>query len=210
MRSSAWIWLFSSIDSTTAWAGRIDVEPDDVADLGGEVRVVRELEGADAVRLEPVRAPDALDVGEADAGRLGHGAPRPVGRLAGRLGERQGDDPLAHLGPERRDARRAGLVAQKALDALCREALLPAPDGGLALARPPHDRDRAEPVGRGEHDRGAPDVLLRAVAVRHDGFQPVAVRGGHVDDDPGAHRPDSHAITATGIPCRTFPSPSDH
>ena len=119
---------------------RIDVEPDDVADLGREGWVVRELEGADAMRLKPVRAPDALHIGEADAGRLGHGTPCPVGRLAGRLGKRQGDDPLSHLGPERRDARRAGLVAKKAVDALCREALLPAPDGGLALARPSHDR----------------------------------------------------------------------
>src|SRR5829696_4197281 len=57
---------------------------------------------------------------------------------------------------------------------------------------------------------GAPDVLLRAVAVRHDGSKPVAVRGGHVDDDPGAHAPDSHAIIATGIPKRTLPSPSIH
>jgi hypothetical protein len=114
--------------------GRIDVEPDDVPDLGGEVRVVRELEGADAVRLEPVRTPDALDIGEADARRLRHGAPGPVGRLARRLGEREGDDPLSPPRAERRHARRAGLVAQKALHAFLGEALLPAPDAVLLLA----------------------------------------------------------------------------
>lgn len=66
--------------------GRIDVEPDDVADIGCEGRIVRELEGADAVRLEPVRAPGALHVGQADAYGLRHGSPAPLGRLAGRLG----------------------------------------------------------------------------------------------------------------------------
>jgi hypothetical protein len=84
-------------------------------------------------------------------------------------------------------ARRAGLVAKKAVDALYREALLPAPDDGLALARPPHDGGRAETVGCRQHDRGAPDMLLRAVAVRDNGIKPVTVRGGHFNGDPGAH-----------------------
>jgi hypothetical protein len=169
---------------------------------------VRELEGADAVRLEPVRTPDALDIGEADARRLGHGASCPVGRLAGRLGEREGDDPLSHLGSKQHHTGRAGLVAEQALHAFVGEALLPAPDAGLALGGEPHHLVRAEPVRRGEHDGDAPDVLLRAVTVRHDGFKPGAVRGGHVDDDPWAHRPDSHANTQTEIPRGTLPSPS--
>ena len=40
--------------------GRIDVQPDDVAQLLGERRVVRALEGAQAVRLEVVLGPDPL------------------------------------------------------------------------------------------------------------------------------------------------------
>jgi hypothetical protein len=36
VRSSAWIWLFSSTDSTMAWGRRIDIEPDNVVQLGGE------------------------------------------------------------------------------------------------------------------------------------------------------------------------------
>jgi hypothetical protein len=63
VRSSAWIWLFSSIDSTTAWAGgsdprirlvagpRAGSELGDVGQLGDETGVVRALEGAQAVRL---------------------------------------------------------------------------------------------------------------------------------------------------------------
>ncbi len=63
----------------------------------------------------------------------------------------------------------------------------------------------AQPLGGDENDPGTPDVLLRAVAVRDHGFKQGAVRGGHVDDKPWAHRPDSHAINATGIRSRTLP-----
>jgi len=60
----------------------------------------------------------------AGAGRLGHGAPRPVDCLAGRLGQSQGDDPLAHLGSERRYTGRAGLVLSL-LSCAARAALQP-------------------------------------------------------------------------------------
>ena len=43
-----------------AMGGRIDVQPDDVAQLLGERRVVRALEGAQAVRLEVVLGSAAL------------------------------------------------------------------------------------------------------------------------------------------------------
>jgi hypothetical protein len=59
VRSRAWIWLFSSSESTKAW--RIDIEPDHVGQLVDEVRIVRELELPITVRLKPVRLPDAPD-----------------------------------------------------------------------------------------------------------------------------------------------------
>jgi hypothetical protein len=37
---------------------RIDIEPDNVAQLGDEVRIVRELELSEPMRLEPARLPD--------------------------------------------------------------------------------------------------------------------------------------------------------
>lgn len=40
--------------------GRIDIETDNVADLGGELRIVGKLEGADAVRRQAMSLPDAL------------------------------------------------------------------------------------------------------------------------------------------------------
>jgi hypothetical protein len=64
---------------------RVDVKPNNVAQLRHELGVGGELEPADAVRLEAVSLPDALHRGDADAGRS-------VARLAGRLGKRQDNE----------------------------------------------------------------------------------------------------------------------
>jgi hypothetical protein len=82
-------------------------------DLGRELRIVRELEGADAVRRQPVCAPDALNRGQADSGGSGHRPAGPVGRLARRFGEGQRDNVLGHVRPERPDAGRPRLVAEQ-------------------------------------------------------------------------------------------------
>ena len=70
--------------------GRIDVETDDVAQLVDEARVGGEFELFHPVRLQAVRALDALNGTRADANDLRHHGGGPVGRLGGRgsLGER--------------------------------------------------------------------------------------------------------------------------
>jgi hypothetical protein len=83
---------------------RIDVEPDDVAQLVDELGVPGELELPDAMRLEPMSAPDALHRADADAGRLRHGCPRPMRGLARRRFKRQGDDPVSDRRIELGDA----------------------------------------------------------------------------------------------------------
>ena len=50
--------------------GRIDIETDDVADLGGELRIVGKLEGTNAVRRQAMSLPDALNRGQANAATL--------------------------------------------------------------------------------------------------------------------------------------------
>lgn len=52
--------------------GRIDIETDDVADLGGELRIVGKLEGTDAVGRQAMSIPYALNRGQANARNLGH------------------------------------------------------------------------------------------------------------------------------------------
>ncbi len=84
----------------------------------------------------------------------------------------------------------------------------PACATGASLKPKSSTRVRAQDVplrchpSQGAFGRSRTDVLLRAVAVRHDGFEPVAVRGGHIDDDPWAHRPDSHGRQPDGNPSR--------
>lgn len=92
---------------------RVDVESNDVAHLRRKLRVVGELEGSDAVRLKPVRVLDALDVGKAHACGLRHRAAGPMGRLARRFGQRQGDDPSGHFRPKGLDARGPGLSRRR-------------------------------------------------------------------------------------------------
>jgi len=178
---------------------RIDIEADDLAELVGESLVVRELELPDPVRLQPVGAPNALDRADADPRGLGHRCRRPMRRLTGRIRARQGDDPIDDRLVQRRDPRWARLVAQQAVDAFLHEALLPAPDHGLALASPLHDRRRSQAIGGQQDDPAAPDVLLRAVTVSHHRFQAGSVGGIDSDGDSLAHSRDSHTRESPGI-----------
>src|SRR6516162_48336 len=63
---------------------RIDIEADDILDLGGKFRVARQLEGAHPMRLQTVRRPDPLYAAKTDAGRFGQRPTGPVRRLARR------------------------------------------------------------------------------------------------------------------------------
>ena len=164
---------------------RIDIEPDDVAQLGDEVRIVGELELAHAVRLKPVRAPDALHRADArrrrpsPSSRRSSGSPRPAGRLASR---RRPARP--------RPARAAGCAtagscrASRPSTPSSHEPLLPAPDAGLRLAGPAHDLVRADAVGGQQHDPRPPDMLLGRVPILDDGLKPLAIGRRNVMEIP--------------------------
>ena len=116
---------------------RIEIQADDIDELLGEGRVVRELEVPPAVRAEAVGFPDPLYRLGGNTGRFGHRAQRPVRRLVrSRL--------LRQAGRSRRHDQ-ARLVVKQAIEALMHEPLLPAPHAGLGLRGLGHDR------------RGAPD-----------------------------------------------------
>ncbi len=178
---------------------RIDIEPDHVAQFGDEVRIVRELELPIAVRLKPVRFPDAPNRAGADAARPRHQIGRPVGRLGRRIGERQRHHALGHLRAERGDARGPRLVAQEAVDAFLHEPFLPAPDTSLRLAGPTHDVVGADAIGAEQYDGRAPNVFLRGVAVSGHRFEAAANGPRDRDGNPGAHAPDSHANRTSGL-----------
>src|SRR3954464_4786010 len=84
---------------------RVDIQPDDVTQLGDEFGVARQFELPYPVRLEPMRTPDALHRGETDPDQPGHRRRRPMRRLARRVALCQRDDALANGGRQRRNAR---------------------------------------------------------------------------------------------------------
>jgi hypothetical protein len=189
---------------------RIDIEPDDVAQLGDEVRIARKLELSASMRLQPVRLPDATDRAGTDAARPRHQIGRPMGRLGRRIGQREWDHALGHLRPEPGDPRGARLVPQKAVDAFFHEPLLPAPDAGLGRAGLAHDLVGADAVRTQKHDGRPPRVLLWSVTVLSDRFEPTAIWPCNLDGNPGAHAPDSHARLLKGIHKGTLMLGSDH
>ena len=190
--------------------GRIDIEPDDVAQFVDEARIVGQLELAHPVRLQTMGAPDALNRTHAEPRRLRHQDAGPVGRLARRFAKRQRDDALGRLGAQRLDARGTRLVAEQPVEPLLDKAFLPAPNAGLGLAGSPHDLVRADAIGGQQHDLGPPDVLLRRVAVLNQGFEPTNIGGRNGKGFSCAHRADSHAETPAGIPSGIQMSGSIH
>ena len=204
VRSSAWIWRLLVDREHDGVRRRVDVQPDDGAQLLGEARVVGELEGSHPVRLQPVRAPDALHRAGADADqprpwpRRSNASSRPAGRRSWSASTTR----AATSAPERRDARGAGLVAQQPFDPRRHEPLLPAPD--RHLAHPACRMISAVPWPSAVNStiRARHTCFLRAVPIRHDRFKTGTIGGTHIDDDPFAHAPsllDRHAVSPPQI-----------
>ena len=76
---------------------RVDVQADDIAQLAGQIGVSGQLKGPDALRLELVVGPDALDRLERDPDIAGHPPSRPTCRCARRFRRGQLDDTLNHV-----------------------------------------------------------------------------------------------------------------
>jgi hypothetical protein len=155
--------------------GRIDVETDDILELGGEVRIVRQFERANAVRRDPVGFEDALSQTQADARRLRQHPARPMGCVAWRRPKRQINHLLHGVGRKRRFAGLARLVAQQPVDPFRHEQGLPSPHDWLRFARSAHDLGGAAAIGGGKDDVGAPHMLLRRAAVGDNRLKPAAV-----------------------------------
>ena len=181
---------------------RIDIAPNDVAPFVDEAWVVRELKHVNPVRLETMGAPDSLGETDAETRCLRHQGTGPMGRLAGRIASRQGDNALGGFAPERLDTRGPRLVAQQTFEAFFNEPFLTAPDASLGFAGSPHDLVRADPIGGEQDDLSSPDVLPRGVAIFDESLEPTPIgrRNGHGFSH--AHRADAHATQKTKIPKR--------
>ena len=162
---------------------RVHVEPDDVGHFLLELRVVRDLEPLDEMRLEASLGPDAPHARRADAHRCRHRSPAPVRRVGRRLTRRLRKHLELDLLRQGLLAAGTRLVAKKPVDAILDVTLLPAPHARLRLARAPHDLIGAVAIGCREHDPRAPRRLARAVAIRNDRLELRPTRQAHVNAD---------------------------
>src|SRR6516162_11306886 len=121
VRSSAWHWLFSS--QHEGFGRRIEVEPDHVPEFLFEFRIIREFEGFQAMRLQIVFRPDALNRAWRDAGVTAHRADAPAG-LTLRRPCRLGDDARHPRIRDRRLAAATWLVVESR-EARCLETHRP-------------------------------------------------------------------------------------
>lgn len=67
-----------------------------------------------------------------------------------------------------------------------------------SLDRRPHDLGRPATIGGGQHDPGSPNVLLRAVPIRHDRLEAIAIRRACIEGGTGAHPRDSYQSSPRG------------
>ncbi len=189
--------------------GRVEIEPDDVADLLDEQRVPRELPRVLAVWLEPERLPDPVHrrLCQSDLGR--HRARRPMRRVPRRRLERL-DDHLLDLGVgDLPGLPRPWLIGQP-IQAMLAEAVAPAPRGRDVDPESLGDLGVVQTVGRGQHDPRAlgqrlsartpprPRLQLLALSlaelnhhrarIRHTPPIPATAELMHQDTSAGGHR----------------------
>ncbi len=155
---------------------RIEIEADHVAQLGANAGSVDSLKRRTRCGWRPCAAQIRCTERSDDAAGRRHRPPGPMGRLAGRIAKRQRDHLIDHRRWQGRQSGLAGPVAHQAGHAFAHESLLPAPDAGLGHLGPAHDLRRAAARRARQDDPRPPDVLLRAVPIRHDPLQPVTVR----------------------------------
>ena len=169
--------------------GRVDVETDDVRELGGKLGIARALEGPDPVRLQVMRGPDALHRTQGDARVPGHRPAGPLRRFAGWLGAGQRHHAADQIGAQRRLAGLAGGIALQAIDPGLGEPPLPALGGGPTDPGAPGDLGDAQPVGRAQDDPSPRDVLLGAVAIGDDRLQTSTILSRDHRADGLSHEP---------------------
>ena len=140
------------------------------------LRIVGQVERADAVGASWSASKNALRRAQAYPGCLRQRPAHPVGGSPGGADSAKSSHPLHRGGRPWRFAGFARLVARQPVHALGHEPLLPAPDHRLGLAGSPHDlrpcRSRRQSP---EMIFGAPNMLLRRVAIANDFLKPTAI-----------------------------------
>ena len=181
--------------------GRIDIKPDNIAQLVDELRVVGELELVDPVRLETsVRQMRWTELALIPTAFAIIVAVQWVASAGGSVRV----SATTRLAISDRVVGCARVVSYHAKAVVTRlhEAFLPPPHTGLRLAGPAHNLIGADTVCAQQNDLGPPDMLMRCVAIPRDRGQTVAINRLESNGNSGSHAPDLHATSPTGISSR--------
>ena len=125
-----------------------------------------------------------------------------MGRLDGRISAGERDHTLGYIRAEWWNTRGSCFIAQEAVVTSLHEAFLPAPHAGLRLSSPPHDLMGADAVRAQQNNLGAPDMLMRGIAIPSERRQTAAVTGLESDGNSGSHAPNRTRRVPPGIPLR--------
>ena len=186
---------------------RIDVEPDDILQLGGELGSLESLKVPHPVRLQAVRRQMRCTDATADAGRLRHrrgrssASSRPAARSSVSV-----DHPLGHRPAPSGGVAAAGAscraAARRRPPAMKRSCQRQTPVFDLPVCA--HDLRRAA-ARRRSAARSGP---ARHASAARCGPRRSPPAGGDprrdVDGDPGAHAPDSHTPRPRESPAGLF------
>ena len=156
--------------------GRADVKANHIVQFLRKGGIVRKLELTPATRAQAVRLPDRPHSGGCQIHLRRHGAQRPVRRLVWRWFLRQTNDLRYFDIRYFRNAWRARLFPQEAVDALACEALSPASNTFFGLTRHRDNRHRTQPVPTQMNNSATPNVLMRCRGPRDDRFKSGSVR----------------------------------
>lgn len=121
--------------------------------------------------------------------------------LAWRLAERPFQHPRNRGVGQWRLARRAGLIAQEAIDALVHEVLLQAADRRLRQPRAAHYLHNPAALRSGEDHRGPSHMLLYGIPVPSDRLTAPEIVRRDVYNDPRSHKAKIHRAWQTRNLC---------
>src|ERR1700749_3128733 len=200
VRSSSWIWLFSSTERTTAWAGGSTYRPTTSRSLSTNRGSVESLNCFTRCGCRPCAR--QMRWTELALMPTTFAIMAEVQWVASVGGAVWVSVTTRSVIPQRRDARGACLIVQEAVVTCLHEAFLPAPHTGLRLAGPAHDFIGANTVRAQQDDLSPPDMLVWGVAVPRQRLQTAAVGRPESNGNSGSHAPDSHAFRSRGIPSR--------
>ena len=175
--------------------------------LAANLRVVGQLELAHPMRLQAMAAPDALHRTDADAARsLAMAAPVQCVASPGGSASVIATTRSVTSAPSR--GMRDGRVLSRSRPSTPSRMKRSCQRQTQVLDVPvcAHDLGGAAAIRRQQHDPRSPDVLLRAVPIRHHRLQTSPVSSVHFNGNSGAHVPNSHTGHRAGIPIRTLPS----